>query len=267
MLIIDEYRELIALETFFRRLGFDVLSIGKDLLLNDALLRFHPDLVMSSHKGRMVDGMKVASRLRHLTPSPRVVLVIHSGSAIAIDKEQEQSIDAVIEFPAPADKIITVVAKLLGLDDQPLIVKYRKQATVKNQVETSIFVQEEDPALRVARSVASAAAAAPAAVAKVDKDAKEAKESWTPQTNRGRASEVRTERTDRYTKFLQANAADDVSKVLPQKQAHQAMQALKTASESERAKLDQLDHEKRAFAKALFTDEASAQSSQTPKKI
>ena len=46
LLVIDEFTELEALESLLKRLGFDVLSVGKEVLVADALLRFSPETSM-----------------------------------------------------------------------------------------------------------------------------------------------------------------------------------------------------------------------------
>ena len=43
--VIDEFNELVGLETLFRRLGFDVLSLGREATVQEAILGFPPDLI------------------------------------------------------------------------------------------------------------------------------------------------------------------------------------------------------------------------------
>ena len=47
MLVIDDFNEMVGLETLFRRLGFDVLSFGREMAVAEGILGFPPDLVVA----------------------------------------------------------------------------------------------------------------------------------------------------------------------------------------------------------------------------
>jgi hypothetical protein len=126
MLVIDDYNELVSLEGFFRRLGFDVLSLGKDILAAGALLSFTPDLLLATAKGRQVDGAKLALRLKKSAPSAKIALMYPSSSKPALTSDVEMVVDALIELPWSARSLIDITAKLLGLDAQPLLDKHEK---------------------------------------------------------------------------------------------------------------------------------------------
>jgi CheY-like chemotaxis protein len=126
MLVIDDYKELVALENLLRRLGFDVLSLGKDILVPDALLRFHPEIVVASAKGKNVDGIKVATRAKKHSPSPRVAITYSPSNTPVMNAEAKSVIDALITVPIQAHGLIKVISQLANLDPGPLIGKYQK---------------------------------------------------------------------------------------------------------------------------------------------
>lgn len=135
VLLIDDYQELVAAENLLRRLGFDVLSLGKEVLLNDALLRFHPDIVIANCRGRSVDGFRVAARVKKLSPPPRVALTYTPNNAPSLSADMEAMIDALLISPLQAPMVIKVVAQMANLDPGPLLGKYQK-LTANRLVET-----------------------------------------------------------------------------------------------------------------------------------
>jgi len=140
LLVIEEYQELVALENLLRRIGFDVLSVSKDVLITDALVRFAPDIVIASFKGRAVDGLKVAVRFRKSSPTTRIALTCVKNNASSITHEVQEVVDAFIVLPAQPHNVIRIVSGLGELDSAPLLEKYNKISAQKPLELNSIFV-------------------------------------------------------------------------------------------------------------------------------
>ncbi|HVK62095.1 MAG TPA: hypothetical protein VM432_11110 [Bdellovibrionales bacterium] len=234
LLVIDDYNELRALESMFRRLGMDVLSLGKDLLINDALLRFHPDLVIASAKGRAVDGLKLSVRLRKLSPAPKVAILHQQGNVPKLDPQMARSIDAFLESPLKPLQIIDIMAQLANLDAQSLLQKFEKISKAKlTTVEELIRVMTEHP---------------------LPGDKPE-EEGFDPQKTPGVSPRLRTGRSDKYDQFL-ADHAEPVDGVVSQDDLKKAMAKLAKATAADRKESElvkTIDEERQAFAKALFT--------------
>lgn len=240
MLVIDEFSEMVGLESFLRRLGFDVLSLGKEMLVTDALLSFQPEVVIASFKGRNVDGLRLALRLKKtMIPPPRVALA-YSGPRPQIPQESQRLVEALIEIPVEPQSVIQMLSKLSGLPAEPLLEKYAK-------VSAAVLTRDEKAVLITDQAAKAAKAASPGMVS----GGVSTKE-WDPQTMRGQAANVRTERSNRYDAYLETHSEEKVEKVLPHDKAAKAMAKLKKDSEAEKDTLDQIHAEKQAFAKALF---------------
>lgn len=236
MLVIDDYNELVALEAFFRRLGFDVFSLGKDVLLSDALLRFPPDLAIASVKGRLVDGVKIASRLKRHAPSPKVALTYHGNVPPALQSEAQTVVDALVEIPFNPKQVIRIVARLLSMEAEPLLAKFEKQSSAKFQSDDAMRIitdEKTSGSIRVSGGVPDPMG-------------------WDPIRTPGLASTARSERSSGYDRFLATHDDGDVSGVLPHAQAAAAMEKLKKDSAPEREALERLDEQKRQFVKTLF---------------
>jgi CheY-like chemotaxis protein len=230
LLVIDDFSELRTLETIFRRLGLDVLTVGKDLLVNDALLGFQPDIVIASHRGRNVDGLKLALRLRKLTPPPKTAILHSKGLVPELGAHHRQAIDAFIETPIKERNVIGIVGQLAGVDVQSLIEKYEKIAGAKlSKKEDLVHVSHQG-------------------------SADDENEDFDPVKTPGSSPRLRTVRSEKYDRFL-GEHNDKVDGVVSQDALRKAMSKLAEVTSSdkvEKAKVADIDQERQAFAKALF---------------
>ena len=234
MLVIDDYKELVALENLLRRLGFDVLSLGKDILVPDALVRFHPEIVIATAKGRAVDGLKVAARVKKQAPSPRVALAYTAGTAPNLTEENKRVVDGLIAVPIQPASAIKLIAQLTGLEVAPLLEKFQKFTLGRSSEPSSVRVSNDFEPKPVNESVS------------VSGDA------WDPTKTPGRAAQMRTGRSDRYDAYLNAKDEPIEHQVVPREKAQSAMRELKRAADKEKDLIDQINQEKLAFAKAMF---------------
>jgi hypothetical protein len=238
MLVIDEIQQLVGLETFLRRLGFDVLSLSKDSTVTDSLLGFQPEIAIVSRQGRNVDGVKVAQKLkRSMTPPPRIALC-YSGLQPNLSTEEQKSIDALMEIPAAGESAIRLLAQLSGLKVEPLLEKYRKFATAKLTKDEQIVII----AGAITQPTSSAAVT-----------------EWDPLKNPGGSAENRTERSNRYDAFLNDHADDfangEGDRVMSRSLAAEKMAKLKEDSKADKDFLDEIQAQKIKFAEALFDEE------------
>jgi CheY-like chemotaxis protein len=231
MLVIDDYSEMIGLESTLRRLGFDVLSVAKDVLVNDALLGFFPEILIATYKGRNVDGVKIAMKLKKNPIQPMVALV-HSGSAPLLNGEERRSVDVFLESPLRARHLIESIARLAKMPAEPLLEKYEKV--------TNADLSTGDGLLIVGNRTEKAEPTQPTKSPE-----------WDPQKTPGTSVHARSARSDRYDKFLETHD-EPVDKVMPHEVAQKAMRDLKKAAQKEKEALDKIDEEKKAFVKAMF---------------
>lgn len=244
LLVIDEFKELTALESVLKRLSFDVLSISKDVLVSDALLRFQPDIVVANYKGRAVDGLKLAARMRKSLPRLKVVLLHSEAQPLALTDESTALVDGVLSMPIEPRRAVEVLSDLGGVDGQALLQRYDKMSSApRASADGPIAIDNQNFDNGVMR---------PKKLTSTQNRA-----SWDPIRDAGTAEFARTDRSDRYDQFLLKND-EKVDGVMPADRAKAAMRAQAKASESERAELEKLTAEKREFIKAMFDDGSSS---------
>lgn len=245
MLVIDDYQELVVFENLLRRLGFDVLSLGKELLVGDALFKFHPDIVIATSQGRSVDGFKVAARVKKQVPPPKVALAYTNGSPPSLSLDMRILVDGLIALPVQPANIIKLVAKLGGLKAEPLLDKFKKimnspAAPKSEEIRVMGPVSETSESIKVS----SANVTAPPAPGDV----------WDPVKSPGKAAEFRSERSNRYDVFLRDNDEEVEQHLLSRAHTQAAIERLKAASEGERELIDEINREKLKFAETMFVD-------------
>lgn len=141
MLVIDDYNELEFLESLLRRLGFDILSLSKDLSVASSILGFFPDLVIAQSKSRSVDGLALSAKIKRLAPNSRMLLLHPIGQPPRVTPEQKNSIDALMETPVDAQKLIFLLSQLGNMDETALKEKFAKITSAKMTEEKRIRLQ------------------------------------------------------------------------------------------------------------------------------
>ena len=236
LLVIDEFNELEAMESLFKRLGFDVLALGKESLVADALLGFHPELALISFKARNVDGVRLATKLKTLKPtaaqvSIKVALVWATGMpAPKMNPESAWIVDAMVEVPLKPVLVIQMVSRLLNIPEYQLMKKYERAA---------------------AQSTSASAQAGVATVTEVPAAPRAVQEDGTPIPSHPSEKES-LKRSERYAEFLRVHP-DEVDKVLPREKMQSEIRKVKASETPEtKAEVEDINAEKRAFTVSLF---------------
>lgn len=124
LIVTDDYKEQTLLETFLRKFGFDTKAIRRDILLNDELLVFSPEIIIATLSGRSVDGKKIGQKLLHQPNKPQLILLHHSGE----DCDGARA-EALLERPLKPEEILAAFSQVAGLDWNKLMEKYQQMFT------------------------------------------------------------------------------------------------------------------------------------------
>ncbi len=247
MLVIDDFNELVGLETLFRRLGFDVLSLGRESLVAEAVLGFPPDLAVATGLGRHVNGLSLAPKLRYGTSQPKLVVLLpyrdpEEGSRPEL---RDAEIDAVIETPFDPRVALRVVAQLLSLDADPILEKYAKivSARLFEPLELKIIKHHVEP-LPLIHVTSSEGFRRPFGSEGAG-ESNEVLETKRPESAR----------EARYAKFLDDKAEEELPPMASGeflKEAQKKQEAAEATSIEEIQKAAKLAREKREFVRAMI---------------
>lgn len=252
LLVIDDFNELVGLETLFRRLGFDVLSLGRESLVAEAVLGFQADLAVATGRGRHVDGLNLAPKLRYGTSRPKLVVLLPQEKGQELGEHPGLSyadVDAVIETPFDPRVALKVVAKMLGQDEQPLLDKYAKIVSARLFEPSDLKIIKHALAPTPLLHVTDAGPV-------VRPGAGPGAGEWADPNNPQPRVKPMTARESRYAKFLDDKAEED----LPPLASADAMRDAKKKLEADEAnatidKVQQaavLAREKREFVRAMI---------------
>jgi CheY-like chemotaxis protein len=122
LMVLEDYGELMFLQTVLKKLGFDVDAIQNSRLLADSLLRMNPDVVVMTAHGRRVRGVDLCRQIKRVRGLPRVLLMRAAGSA----QEPDLPVEGWMVSPVSALNFLNTMADTCGLNKQMLAEKYQK---------------------------------------------------------------------------------------------------------------------------------------------
>ncbi len=128
LLIFDEYSQMIQLETMIRKLGFDAIGITNEMSMSDQIVTFNPDIILVHGKGQKVSSVRVAQKLREMLRwQGKVLLILQQGQKINPEDLATMRMDLVLEAPYEMEKIVQILARFGGLDEESLVQKFQNQ--------------------------------------------------------------------------------------------------------------------------------------------
>jgi hypothetical protein len=152
LLVYDDYSEMIRVQTDLMKVGFDVVGIVNEALLMDQLLVFNPELVITAGRGGKVSASNVAQKLRdNARFHGKVMVLLPPSQRPSAEELARIRMDALLELPCPALKTIQVIARLLSLDTNVLIEKYRRAKIAEGLPESELPSLRTPPPDRASR--------------------------------------------------------------------------------------------------------------------
>jgi hypothetical protein len=121
-MVLEDYGELMFLQTVLKKLGFDVDSIQNPRGFNDHVLTMNPDVLVMTAHGKKVHGVDLSKGLRRARGIPRVILLRTPNAPT----EPEAMADGWLETPVAALGLLNCIAELCGLNKQVLADKFQK---------------------------------------------------------------------------------------------------------------------------------------------
>lgn len=126
LLYLDDYSELVYMETLFKKLGFDAQGVQTVRAFEDALLALNPEVCIMTARGKRVHGLDVAESLTRKRGSPKIMMFAPRGLAEKLRAENIPFVDAWVETPPMLQVLLSTLATTTGMDPGPLIEKYKK---------------------------------------------------------------------------------------------------------------------------------------------
>ena len=124
MLVLEDYNEILYLQTLLKKIGLDVLAVNNQKKYFDASLGFSPNVVVASAKQKNVDAIALGWQLK-AQGNMQLKLIALRGLNVSITEEEVSSagIDSVIDSPVNIKKFVTVISELCQVSPQKYIEK------------------------------------------------------------------------------------------------------------------------------------------------
>lgn len=132
--LIEDYNELLFLETFLKKIGFDVLSTQKYQKIDDMILGFAPSLFIVSFpfKSGSLESLMEKWRLSISGPFNAPILALSKPTKSTNEQLALDLFDAHITSPIQFKEAIEMIASLLGQDVESLVAKWQSMRQTVN---------------------------------------------------------------------------------------------------------------------------------------
>jgi CheY-like chemotaxis protein len=122
LMVLEDYGELMFLQTVLKKLGFDVDAIQNPRSFADHVLTMNPDVLVMTANGKKVQGIELSRTLRRVRGQPRVILLRQSS----VPEDAQALADGWLETPVSALALLNLLADICGLNKQVLAEKFQK---------------------------------------------------------------------------------------------------------------------------------------------
>lgn len=123
LMVLEDYGELMFLQTVLKKIGFDVDAIQNPRQLQDSMLAMNPDMLVMTANGKKIKGVELKQSVNRIRGLPHIVLIRSHGT---IEREAEQGVDAWLDSPVGAMNLLNVIGDLAGLNKEVLADKFVK---------------------------------------------------------------------------------------------------------------------------------------------
>ena len=125
LVAVDDYSELVFLETLFKKVGLDVEAVQNDVAVPEKMLGFSPDLMIISAYGSRVNPIRLLSKIRRKDGYPRIIVLFQKGRPGA-EKDLKGHVDAMLESPIHPRFLLEAAENLLGIESGSLMRKMER---------------------------------------------------------------------------------------------------------------------------------------------
>ena len=226
LMVLEDYGELMFLQTVLKKIGFDVDAIQNPRSFQDSLLRMNPDILIMTAFGKRVKGLELAKATKKVRDLPKILLLATSEQG----REEDIAVNAWLESPLGAVMMLDTIADLCGLSKQVLQEKFHKlKLTEIEQERARVLHVADDGGPSLERS--------------------ETTRNFGVMQGSTLSSE---DRKSRYAKFLTEPAPDKHGFAV--KQVQEQVKALRREESS--SNTEDLERERKAFVEHLFKKKA-----------
>lgn len=168
LLVYEDFNELTLTESYLKKVGFDVVGIGNEILLQDQILSFNPDVIVASGKNPRVSSFSVGQKMKeNQRYHGKVVIVVPKDVRPTPQDILRMKMDGIIESPVHPEKLIQVLCRLANLQSAPFLDKFHRARSSDPELGKRFAAAHPTPVSGAAGNVSQAATVPPASAAGV----------------------------------------------------------------------------------------------------
>ena len=127
LLVYEDFNELTLTESYLKKVGFDVVGISNEVLLQDQLLSFNPDVVVTNGSNNRVSSLSIGQKMKdNQRFHGKLIIVVPKDVRPSPQDILRIKMDGIIESPVNPEKLIQVLCRLSGQAPQSFIDKFQK---------------------------------------------------------------------------------------------------------------------------------------------
>jgi CheY-like chemotaxis protein len=240
LMVLEDYGELMFLQTVLKKMGFDVDAIQNPRSLGEHILQMNPDLLVMTSAGKRVNGIDLNKAIKRVRGNPKVIMMQNSGAPAV----QAPNVEGWLTSPVAAADFLNKMAEVCGLNAQVLQEKFQKLKLKEIEDEKSRVLKMPDNKGGPVLEKGDSAESQPADLS--------ANSSGSSASSLAPTSMPESEREERYKKFLDDKIPTKEGFSVRDVQAK--IRELRKAEDSQ--DLEDLERERRAFVEHLFRKKA-----------
>lgn len=225
LMVLEDYGELMFLQTVLKKIGFDVDAIQNPRLFTDSLLAMNPEVLVMTAYGKRVRGFDLTKTVKQNRGTPKIILIRTPG----VPQDDDPKIGHWLDSPVGALNLLNAIGDLCGLDKGVLADKFQKLRIHEATADEARILRMDE----------------------VEAPAAELKKAEQPSGNFGqiqKSTMSKEERRERYKKFIDEERPEHIG--FSVKQVQDQVKSLRKDETSEN--LADLERERKAFVEHLF---------------
>lgn len=129
LLLLEDFNELLYIETLFKKVGLDAMGTQKVKGLNDLMMSFRPSVIILSETVKDQKGADILLEAKNSKQGLLGMVLLNSHSKASSDN----IVDAYISRPIDPIKVLKIVASWVGINEEKLMAKIDKLGLFKNE--------------------------------------------------------------------------------------------------------------------------------------
>lgn len=139
LLVYEDFNLLTLTESCLKKVGFDIQGVSNEILIQDQILAFNPNIIVASGKSQRVSIFSVGQKLKNDKHfRGQLLLIAPQGMKPTAEDLLQMKFDAVMEQPVSPEKLIACLCRLSGMHSQPMLSKFAKARMSDPELEQKI---------------------------------------------------------------------------------------------------------------------------------